>query len=401
MSALILAAVHLVSMVHGAPVNESWAPNAFPIRYVVDSRVNAAFPKGLIDRAVNEWTTIPGAHISFQDAGVVNGAKPGRDGQNSITYVDDLFADQNFLAVTTNWCDDSGHLAEADIQIDPSVVANGYNLQQLVEHEVGHVLGLDHSGVLSSMMYPFVGKGGVAELDSDDRVAIENLYGSPHGATLTGRVTGDDGGVFAAQVVAMNDEGEPIATALTDNDGGFEIDGVPAGTYQIYAEPLDGPVNIQNLSGIWQTAKVATFPTTFASGGPLRIEDGRIYGNVMITVSGTTNLNPRWIGVFAPGSSAVSLNCMPVALAAGQSVNIAVGGDGFISGMTTFDIPNPAFHRVSDFTYAGNYMYATFNVSPLAAPASVSVLVKNGNDTAALTGAMRVTAVARGRSVRH
>src|SRR5205814_4817088 len=99
-----------------------------------------------------------------------------------------------------------------------SVVPAGYNLQQLVEHEVGHLLGLDHSGVISSVMYPFVGRGGVAELDSDDRVAVANLYPSAgsntRGATLTGRVMGDDGGIFAAQVVALNDDDQPVATAL-------------------------------------------------------------------------------------------------------------------------------------------------------------------------------------------
>src|SRR5437588_2467542 len=153
----VFSAVHLMYVMNGTPVPVAWQASSFPIRYVVDSRVNDAFPKGVIDRAINDWTTVPDAQISFQDAGVVTGAKAGKDGQNSITFLDGLFQDQNFLAVTTNWYDDSGHLAEADIQIDPSVVPGGYNLQQLVEHEVGHLLGLDHSGVLSSVMYPFVG----------------------------------------------------------------------------------------------------------------------------------------------------------------------------------------------------------------------------------------------------
>jgi len=390
-------------IVNGEAVPVAWPAGSFPIKYVVDSRVENAFPKGVIDRAVHDWTAVDDAQISFQDAGVVSGAKAGRDGQNSITFLDDLFKDQNFLAVTTNWYDNSGHLAEADIQIDPSVVPGGYNLQQLVEHEIGHLLGLDHSGVISSVMYPFVGRGGVAELDSDDRVAIANLYptagSNGAGATLTGRVMGDDGGIFAAQVVALNDNDQPIATALTDNQGAFEIDGVPPGTYRLYAEPLDGPVDVRNLAGIWQTAKMYSFPTQFASGGPLRVEPGRIYGNLVVNITGTTSLNPKWIGSFAPGSSGVNLGCMPVLVSAGQSVNIAVGGDGFVSGMTTFDIPNPDVHRVSDFTYAGNYVYATFNFAPSATPGSLAILVKSGNDSAALTGAVRIVSVQRTRVV--
>ncbi|HUJ12684.1 MAG TPA: matrixin family metalloprotease, partial [Thermoanaerobaculia bacterium] len=230
------AAVHLLYIVNGSPVAVSWPASSFPIRYVVDSSVASAFPPGVIERAVDDWTVIPGAQVSFEDGGVMNGIKAGKDGQNSITFVDGLFKNQNFLAVTTNWYDDTGHMAEADVQIDPSVVHGGYNLELLVEHEFGHVLGLDHSGVLSSIMYPFVGSGGVTALDTDDEVSIANLYPergkTADRATLSGRVMGDNGGIFAAQVVAMDGNGSPVATALTDQQGHFEIDGVPPGTYQ-------------------------------------------------------------------------------------------------------------------------------------------------------------------------
>jgi hypothetical protein len=400
----VFGAVHLLYMVNGNPVPVAWPPSSFPIRYVEDSRVAQAFPPGVIERAVDDWTVVPGAQISFEDGGVMNGIKAGKDGQNSITFVDGLFKDQNFLAVTTNWYDSTGHMAEADVQIDPTVIPGGYNLQMLVEHEFGHVLGLDHSGVLSSIMYPFVGKGGIAALDTDDQVSIASLYPeqgkTAPGATLQGRVMADSGGVFAAQVVAMNDSGEPVATALTDQGGHFEIDGVPQGTYQIYAEPLDGPVDIQNLSGIYQTATSNSFPTEFLDGGPLRVETGRYYGNLTINVPGKAAINPKWIGAGDAAGGDIALGCMPVAVTAGRNVKIAVGGDGFVSGVTTFEVPNSNFQRVSDFTYAGNYVTATFTISPQAKPGSLNIIVKSGNDTAALTGALRVVTTTRGRVVR-
>ena len=375
-------------VLNGAPVPVAWPASAFPIRYVVDSRVEQTFPKGspqfmTLDPTGRIWLTLPGT--------------------NQIAEYDPSTRESPNLynAPAPN----SGHVAEADIQIDPTVAPQGYNLQQLVEHEVGHLLGLDHSGVLTSVMYPFVGRGGIAQLDSDDKVGIANLYPRTDPSTTTakfiGRVTGDDGGVFAAQVVAVNDQDEPVATALTDSQGEFEIDGVPPGTYQLYAEPLDGPVNVRNLAGIWQTAKTVSFPIEFAGGGPLHVEAGRIYGNLMVNVAGTTTLNPQWIGVTAAGNSNIGLTCMPVTVSPGQSVNIAVGGDGFTSGMTTFEIPNKNFTRVSDFTYAGNYISATFNVSPTAPAQSLVILVKSGRDEAALTGALRVSSQQRNRSVRH
>jgi len=392
----LCASVRLTYQVNGTPVPVSWQPSAFPIRCVVDRQVADAFPQGTatIAKAENEWAAVPGAQVSFQPPAVGDGIRPGKDGQNAVTFVDDLFKGQNFLALTTNWYDDSGHIIEADIQVDPSVVAGGYNLQLLVAHETGHLLGLDHSGVISSVMYPYIGRSGSPDLDSDDRVAISTVYpsGNPSlaGGTLEGAVNGDDGGIFGAQVVAMNDSGEPVATVLTDRQGRFMIEGVPPGNYRLYAEPLDGPVDARNLSGIWSAANTASFPTVFAAADPIHVERGNVYGNLVIDTHGSETLNPKWVGAFVPGRSQVSLGSCPLTIAAGQTLAIAVGGDGFTSGMTNFEIPNSGFERVSDFSWSGNYVWALFRISEQTPPGSLVILVHSGNESAALTGALRL-----------
>jgi len=410
-SALVVAvspafgAARLTYFNNGTIIPVSWQDGSFPIRYSVDRRVSLEIPQitAILARAAQDWAAIPETNLAFQSLGVVDGAKAGKDGQNTISMSDDLFAGQKFLALTTNWYDSAGHIVEADMQIDPIAVSGGYNLQQLVEHELGHVLGLDHSAVLSSMMYPYVGTGTGGALDSDDRVAISSAYAKSrpaNGATLEGRVYGDDGGIFAAQVVAVNDSGAPVTTALTDKDGNFSLQGVPPGTYRIYAEPLDGPVNVQNLSGFWQTAKVTSFPTQYADGGALRVENGRLYGNLNVNGTGTIKLNPKWIGAWAAGTDNVALQSMTATLHAGSSITLGVGGDGFTSGTTTFDVPNPGFHRISDFKWASNYVSATFQIDAATPPGSLVVMVKNGNESAALTGALRVEPSLRARGVR-
>ncbi|MEA2413544.1 MAG: Carboxypeptidase regulatory-like domain, partial [Thermoanaerobaculia bacterium] len=236
-----------------------------------------------------------------------------------------------------------------------------------------------------------------------DRVAIGAAYAKNKpatGATLEGRVYGDDGGIFAAQVVAVNDKGEPVSTALSDKNGNFSMQGVPSGTYRIYAEPLDGPFAVQNLSGFWQSAKVTSFPTQYADGGPLHVENGRIYGNLNVNGAGSVRLNPKWIGAWATGTDNVSLQAMPTMLHAGTTMTLGVGGDGFTSGMTTFDVPNPGFHRTSDFKWSGNYVCATFSVDAATPAGSVVVMVKSGNESAALTGALRIEPSTRSRGVR-
>ncbi len=398
-------AARLTYFNNGTLIPVAWPDGSFPIRYAIDRRVVQAIPQvaSLLDRAGKDWAATPDASLSFQSLGIVDGASAGKDGRNTVSMADDLFADQKFIALTTNWYDDSGRLLEADMQIDPTAVSGGYNLQQLVEHEMGHILGLDHSAVLSSVMYPYIGTGTTVGLDSDDRVAITTAYAKTKpasGATLEGRVYGDDGGIYAAQVVAENDEGEPVVTALSDKNGNFSLQGVPAGTYRIYAEPLDGPFNIQNLSGSWQSAKVTSFPTQFAGGGALRVENGRIYGNLNVDGSGSVLLNPKWIGAWAAGSDNVTLLAMPATLHAGSTITLGIGGDGFTSGMTTFDVPNPGFHRISDFKWAGNYVSATFQIDASTPAGSLVVMVKSGNESAALTGALRIEPTTRSRGVK-
>lgn len=398
-------AARLTYFNNGALIPVSWPDGSFPIRYAIDRRVSQMIPNvsTLLDRAGKDWAAVPDSNLAFQSLGVVEGGSAGKDGRNTISIADDLFADQKFIALTTNWYDDSGHIVEADMQIDPQAISGGYNLQQLVDHEMGHVLGLDHSAVLSSVMYPYIGTGDTIALDSDDRVAIATAYAKTKpvaGATLEGRVYGDDGGIFAAQVVAVNDEDEPVATALSDKNGNFSLQGVPSGSYRIYAEPLDGPFNIQNLAGVWQTAKVTSFPTQFADGGALRVENGHIYGNLNVNGSGSVRLNPRCIGAWAAGSGNVNLQSMPVTLHAGATTTLGIGGDGFTSGMTTFEIPNPGFHRISDFQWAGNYVSATFQVDAATPAGSLVVMVKSGNESAALTGALRIEPSTRSRGVK-
>jgi hypothetical protein len=400
------ASTRLTYQIRGTEVQVAWPERSFPLQYQVDRRVANATPEAVatVDRAFGEWSAAIDTNVSFTNGGVADGLAPGKDGKNTITMADDLFSGQRFIALTTNWYDDDGTMREGDIQIDPMAVTGGYNLQQLVAHEVGHVLGLDHSAVISSVMYPYVGKAGTNALDSDDRVAITSIYPKRDlttvGATLKGRVSGDGGGIFAAQVVAVNERGEPVATGLTNAQGDFSIDGLPAGNYRVYAEPLDGPVDVRNLSGVWQQAKLLSFPTQFAAGS-INVKPGIIYGNLAVNANGSSTLNPRWIGTAKAGSSDFSLGASPIALHAGDTVSIAVGGDGFTSGMTTFDVLNPAFRRTSDFKYASNYVSATYEVASTAAPGSVVILVKSGNETATLTGALRIQGAMRTRVARR
>jgi Matrixin/Carboxypeptidase regulatory-like domain len=403
------AATRLTYDIQGTPTALEWAPTAFPLPYELDRRIAQGNPAAaaVIDKAFSSWTQISNANVQFEPRGVTDRVAEVSSGRVVVSIADDLFRNQGAVAITTYTFDNTtGHLTDADIMVDPSLLSGQFNLQMAMEHEIGHVLGLDHSGVISAVMYPYVSSARVpATFDSDDRIAIAMAYPKDDptltGATLTGRVMGDNGGIFGAQVVAVNERGEPVATELTSASGEFTLSGIPPGRYRLYAEPLDGPVDAKSLRGTWRAVSMASFPTQFFGNDAITVESGKVYGNLVTHANGPVQLNPRWIGACDASSHAISLGSTPATVNPGQTVRLAVGGDGFTSGMTQFEVLNPGFRRVSNFQWSANYVTADFAIDAGASAGSTVVLVKSGNETATLTGALEVYRPSKGRAVRR
>jgi len=165
---------------------------------------------------------------------------------------------------------------------------NAYDLESIMTHELGHTFGFNHSGVWAAIMFPFAPPPGQfagprptaaspdAPLADDDRTGLRILYPDPadsvHIGSISGRVLPANPlalpispagvtGIFPAQVVALdNATGTVTAAALAgwscndpgpaQFDGTFSLERLPVGTsqnYQIYAEPLDGPVPLSSV----------------------------------------------------------------------------------------------------------------------------------------------------------
>lgn len=163
--------------------------------------------------------------------------------------------------------------------------AGAYDFESLLTHEIGHWLGLDHSGVWRAIMFPFapppgqfLGERPTAEapdapLADDDRTGVRALYPDPNDtiniATIAGHVlpanpfalatlpspsTGSSvTGIFGAQIVAVDADTGSVSAATLGGwsckpsgsglqfDGSYEIERLPVGhRYMIYAEPLVG-----------------------------------------------------------------------------------------------------------------------------------------------------------------
>lgn len=117
-----------------------------------------------------------------------------------------------------------------------------------VVHEMGHVLGLQHtytSGAMSTVTRATVR---MKPVETDDAAALAVLYPNrPQLAkygSIAGRVTADGLPVHMASVVALPPAGSPIST-LTGPDGTYRIDHLPPGNYWIYVHPLPPNPDLQ------------------------------------------------------------------------------------------------------------------------------------------------------------
>ncbi|WP_031500069.1 matrixin family metalloprotease [Bryobacter aggregatus] len=120
-------------------------------------------------------------------------------------------------------------------------------------HEFGHALGLQHSfssAAMSTQMTRATTRS--KPIAADDIAGISTLYPSKNFTslfgTVTGRVTQNGVGVNLASVVVLSLNGTAVNT-LTNPDGTYRIQGVPAGPYLIYTHAIPPPVSGQATPG--------------------------------------------------------------------------------------------------------------------------------------------------------
>lgn len=150
-----------------------------------------------------------------------------------------------------------GAITEADIVLNPyqQFSTDGsvgtFDLESILTHEIGHLLGLEHSTILGATMHESSGKNGVYNLPAfesrtlaeTDLSAARALYGGKAEAeTCCGSVAGKlllSGGRSAKnyQVWAEEKEtGKVSAEVFADAEGVFHLDGLTPGSYRVFAQ---------------------------------------------------------------------------------------------------------------------------------------------------------------------
>ena len=261
-------------------VQLKWA--GFPIQWQINpargANVTGARDQADVFRAAfAAWQAVPTATINFTEgaataATVTRGFDQINVISTNVTAADyassavgrtfTVFFDQdNVVDQFGRNVDFAGQIVEADILFNPASlfstdttpVAGRFDLQSVATHEIGHLLGLDHTSITSSVMFPTVTTGSsyARTLSVDEIAGVSTIYPSAAFAgrgSLSGTVrTTANATVYGAIVTAVNANGQPVASAITNPQGQYTIQGLEAGTYTIYAEPMDQPLQIGNL----------------------------------------------------------------------------------------------------------------------------------------------------------
>ena len=250
-----------------------WPDGVMPIRYYVTNRdvpgVTALQLQTTADRSFAAWTSVPNVTARSTFGGFVAANPLVADGANVIGFLSrpDL---EGVLGMATFAVDEmSGAIVESDIFLNstfPWTIADvgdatRYDVQSVLTHEIGHLLGLGHSAlgetqpvtggrtVLAkrAVMFPIAYPRGNLEdrtLEADDVSGIADVYGNAEArrtlGQISGRVTLNGAGVLGAHVTVFNPStGSLYAGYSLDNQGRFVIGGLPVGMYIVRAEPLD------------------------------------------------------------------------------------------------------------------------------------------------------------------
>ncbi len=369
---------------------------------------------GAANRALARWSSLTNINfvVTWSSIASVSPSDSG-DGVSLITIAvtpeNEAFNSDSTTGRTRVFFDpETGNIAEADISINPRPrdgdgtelqfstdgTPDTYDLEATFTHEIGHLLGLDHSPVLSSTMQgrqAFNGTFGMPAfnertLSEDDRQKVRSLYGPKQRlGRIEGRLSDNrtPGALTALNGVNVWAEsvatGRVIASDVTAEDGTYRLEGLAAGQYRVMvasaAEFVTQKFRSFELSS--QVSVKSDLPT------PL---------NSSLVPFQASALNPKVIGLNA------ELSTVALPLAPGKRVKVYLGGEGVDQVPGTSIAVNSPFFTVDPSSLTREQIPAPFPVVSIEVQVASNApfgdytirMQSNSGETAYVPGAITI-----------
>ena len=368
---------------------------------------------GAVRRALARWSSLSNINfvLTWSPATSVSPAEAG-DGVSLLTIAvtpeNEAFNSEATTGRTRVFFHpETGNIAEADISINPRPRAEDgtelqfstdgtpgtYDLEATFTHEIGHLLGLDHSSVLSSTMQARQAYNGTfglpalteRTLSEDDRQKIRSLYGPKlrlgriEGRLVDNRTAGTLTPLNGVTVWAENVvNGRLIASDVTAEDGTYHLEGLAPGQYRVVV--ASGADTGQKFRSFELSNQVVVKADV---GTPL---------NSSLVPPQPSSLNPKVIGLNA------ELSTVALPLAPGKRVKIYLGGEGVDQVPGTSIVVNSPFFTVDPATLAREQIAAPFPIVSIELQVAANApfgdytlrLQSNSGETAYVPGAITI-----------
>lgn len=240
-------------------------------------------------RALSRWESVAAVEFELLSSESVSVSPAGRTGDDISLFTIEA-TQENFLlftkdransaAITRVFYNRQNEITEADIVLNPmfQFSTDGslgtFDLERVFTHEVGHLLGLKHSILSSSVMFEEVPKNGSLgspesefELSADDISSIRSLYGAQIDdldccSSITGIITnlGKSDNSIVVVDAATGSVQQAVAPA---SNGKFSVKGLMPGRYEIWSNTKGesfGDLNLGTISVRRQESKPTTLP---------------------------------------------------------------------------------------------------------------------------------------------
>ncbi|NQU49927.1 MAG: IPT/TIG domain-containing protein, partial [Planctomycetes bacterium] len=232
------------------------------------------------DRAFATWNQISKSAINFQRGADTDDADYSKS--SHLVYLDADNSSGFFpngsgtVAITPIiYSTSDGRMIDVDIIFNGKdfdfalhAASNEFDLQDVMTHEIGHMIGLDHSPVHGSSMWPYVAPGqwlhrSLTQDDISGGIAAAKIGGI---AVLKGKLHDFEGENLQGAGVGLirADDGRLAATGISNANGNWIVKGVPAGQYYVYAFPIEGYMTAANFTS--DSAVKADFGVEFYGG---------------------------------------------------------------------------------------------------------------------------------------